>query len=140
MSSSCLQRSSGAKRRLSLGRLHGFVLAALCAVWAPIANAHAMLAHAYPAAGHNVTKPLTRIELDFDNDIDLAASQFQLETSSGQRVMLDKAQYCKRSDTKRVCVLPASPVRGGSYRLIWSVTSADGHPTQGKYVFRVAPP
>lgn len=140
MSSSCLQRSSGAKRRLSLGPLYGFVLAALCAVWVPMANAHAMLARAYPGAGQYVTKPVIRVELDFDNDIDLAASQFQLETASGQLVSLDKVQYCERSAAKRVCVLPASPVRRGSYRLIWIVTSADGHTTQGKYVFRVAPP
>lgn len=41
------------------------------------------------------------------------------------------------ADGKTLAIVPAGPLRPGSYRLTWRVVSADTHRAQGAYAFRV---
>jgi methionine-rich copper-binding protein CopC len=112
-------------------------IAALLAVFAPIACAHAHLDRALPATGSAVRESPRQVKLWFTQRLEAAFSEVRVIDAAGRRVDNDDAKV-DADDAKllRVSVPPLSP---GIYRVRWRVLSIDTHVDEGEFTFDVEP-
>lgn len=112
---------------------------------AAAAVATAGLAGARPAAAHTsllgttpkddatVSKPLEKVELRFNDEIQAKYTSVAVTDPDG-----DKVNDGKPEVDGRVVEQPVEALRtAGTYRVGWRVVSADGHPVSGKLTFTV---
>jgi methionine-rich copper-binding protein CopC len=123
---------------LALVLLGSAVLALLATLQSGMANAAALPAHASlltvsPADGASLDREPSRVELTFDDDIAPGLAKVLL-TRDGQAVPLAAPVV----DRTRVVAEVAGPTSPGAYRVVWQVTSADGHPVSGESGFTVS--
>ncbi len=102
-----------------------------------IAWAHAHLVRAVPAAGSTVSAPPTAIRLWFSEKPERTLTTVTLTDSVGTAMTVG----APAADTAGPLVI-AVPLTGalapGRYTVTWSTAAADGHPSNGRFTFRVA--
>lgn len=113
-----------------------FVLLLLPLLWgasAAPAFAHDRLVGTTPSSGARVTAPTT-VQLRFAEKVVATGTRIEVKdpkgtvVSSGLRVADDV-----------VSVRLAQPTTAGTYRVLWRITSDDGHPVSGTFSFRAVP-
>lgn len=105
-----------------------------------VANAHAKLLNATPAAGTAVSKP-TAISLDFSEELDSKLSGIELVMSAmpgmaDHKPMPIKGFTATVNGRTLAARLPRA-LPGGTYQLTWHAAGADQHPVKGSYEFTV---
>lgn len=108
-------------------------VAAVMALAAGPAMAHARLVSATPAAGSTVAAPRS-ISLTFSERMVPAFSSFDLVNSAGETVSV---QTRVSEDGKTVAGTLARPLAPGAYQVNWRIASGDGHRMTGAYSFSV---
>ncbi len=110
-----------------------WVAAVLAGASAP-ALAHAFLEPAVPAAGDNLRKAPTRIELHFSEALEPAFSGIAVSDDTGRDMAAGPA-IAQGTEMD----LPLKPLPPGRYRVSWHAVSVDTHRTEGRYNFLVLP-
>lgn len=113
-------------------RRRAVLLAPAAAVAWPAA-AHSELRRSVPAAGAVLEHAPERIELHFNERVQLTA--LRLRRIGGAEVPLPRRTI--REATSESIALP--PLPPGDYRAEWRIISADGHPVGGVIPFRIEP-
>ncbi|HEV8447174.1 MAG TPA: copper resistance protein CopC [Gemmatimonadaceae bacterium] len=110
------------------------VAIALLLVLRAVAQAHAMLVGAEPAANAHLNSGPARVRLVFSEEIDPTLARLSLIASDGTA-----RQLAVRGDPHDVRALigTVEQLAAGAYRVRWRVVSADGHPVEGSYAFWV---
>jgi methionine-rich copper-binding protein CopC len=104
----------------------------LLIVSAPVAQAHASLAHASPSGGSAVSTGPQEVTLTFTDTLEAAFSSLTVTDANGIEVSQGKAQV--NGNVMRVSLRPLS---AGIYKVNWRAVSTDTHKTQGNFSFSV---
>jgi copper resistance protein C len=102
-----------------------------------IANAHAHLKMAAPAADSQNTQ-VKVLKLQFSEGIKAALSSVKLQDHEDHTVDIPVAQQDPAKSDTLVVALPQA-LAAGTYTVLWSVVSDDGHRMKGQYHFVVTP-
>ncbi len=123
-------------RRTLLGMAVGAVtvVVALVAGASPAA-AHAELIETRPADGEQLDTPPDQLYLRFNETVDILDDSLEVFDSSGAQLDLAGAEHVDGDGTTLGTDLP--PLDDGAYVVTWRVGSADSHPIQGAFTFRV---
>ena len=88
-----------------------------------------------PAAAHaelvSVGPPADRLLLSFSEPVELAFSRVTILDGAGAEVPQRQPLSLLEGDGKVVVVELAAPLPAGTYKLQWSIVSADGHKVEG---------
>src|SRR5262245_53744044 len=116
-----------------------FVIAILGVIAAAVrVEAHAFLVRAEPRVGSKVNKTPTEVRVWFSEMVQADVSSIKVFDISGKRV--DKNDTHSDSANRTVlCVSLIPALTAGSYKVVWRVTSADTHVTDGNFHFQIAP-
>lgn len=129
-----------AEARARLAAVLATLLLAMGASWftaASTAQAHALLVSSNPAAGSSLTQMPKTVTITFSEKIVPRLSILQVVDSAG-RVVSKGAARPLPGDLSLGVALP--PLLGGVYTVRWkSVSSDDGHVTNGTFTFGVGP-
>ena len=112
--------------------------AALGALAAGAADAHAMLERASPRVGQTVSRSPTELRLWFSEGVEPAFSGVTLTDAAGRPVATGRLAIDSKDKTEVVVSVP-SALRPGTYRVRWHVVSVDTHRTEGDFTFAVKP-
>lgn len=93
------------------------------------ASAHDQLVSTTPSADSNVTAPKS-VRLTFSDTVIETGTRIEIRNSSGTLVAGTPAVSATIVSVALPAALPAGP-----YKVVWRVTSADGHPVSGKFTF-----
>jgi methionine-rich copper-binding protein CopC len=126
------QRAAAAPGRTRATGRRALLLLPLLAAPRPAA-AHSELRRSVPAAGAVLTAPPERIELHFNERVQLTA--LRLRRVGGEEIPLPRRAI--RAATAETIALP--PLAPGEYRAEWRIISQDGHPLGGVIPFRIEP-
>ena len=99
------------------------------------ATAHARLVSTEPSAGAQIQEPPDQVVLRFDEPMELAFGSISVFDGEGDRRDVGGVRYLS-GDRTAVAISLGDP-RTGGYAVAWKVTSADGHPLEGSFTFRV---
>ena len=115
------------------------VLLGLSVVWllllcAPT-FAHTVLVEASPAEGATLAQQPEQVRLRFNEPIEAAFDPIEVYGEQNDGVDKDNAQV--NPDDPEVVSVGLGELVEGSYTVDWRVTSADGHPVDGRYAFAV---
>lgn len=121
----CKEDPGTTMRRLVL---FAVLLGAVGSAWA-----HSELRRSVPAAAAVLEQPPDRIELYFNERVQLTA--LRLHRVGGDEIALPRRSI--RQATSEVIALP--PLAPGEYRAEWRIISADGHAAGGAIPFRIEP-
>jgi methionine-rich copper-binding protein CopC len=102
------------------------------------ASSHAHLRSAVPPADSTVTASPSELDLRFSDEIDLAFTGVMVSGPSGKPVATGPARS-GTPDASSLTVPISGKLTAGAYVVDWHALSADGHKTQGRYVFSVQP-
>jgi putative copper export protein/methionine-rich copper-binding protein CopC len=93
-----------------------------------------------PAANSVLQKPPGSVRLVFSEAVVPELSQIILVRMSAERAAIDSSLLKVSNDPHDVHTLVGrvSGLQSGSYKVVWRVLSADGHPVSGSYSFTVA--
>lgn len=112
------------------------VVAALAVLFtASPAWAHAELVGSTPADGEVLAGPPGRVVLRFSEQVETALGAIRVFDAQGQP--LDVGQTRRAAGEQDAIEVTLPPTGRGTYLVAWRVTSADGHPIQGSYLFSV---
>ena len=120
---------------------HGFIPSVwvaggiLCLV-APLAQAHASLKVALPAANAVVATAPAQVELSFSQALEPALSRIEVRNAAGERVD-QHAAHAIDGDAHRLGVALKPALPPGAYRVDWQAASVDTHRTTGNFSFQV---
>lgn len=121
--------------RRQLGHAAATYLLGICLlVLPPAARAHATPDHADPKVGSTVSAP-SQVRIWFDSDLQPASSSIAVHGPDGATVG-DGHGGVDRSDPK-LLKADVPPLAPGTYQVVWSVVSRDGHRSSGNYSFTV---
>jgi methionine-rich copper-binding protein CopC len=110
---------------------------ALVALRTGAAEAHAYLQHAMPLVGSTIPASPPEVTLEYSEAIEPRFSSVMVTDADGQRV--DKSDlHVAPANPKRI-VIGLLPLKQGTYRVEWHITSVDTHRTEGKFTFSVQP-
>ena len=104
---------------------------ALITAAAPAA-AHSELRASIPAPGAVLDCPPDRIELQFNEGVQLTA--LRLHRVEGDEVELPRREI-RESNVETIALPPLEP---GDFRAEWRIISADGHPVGGTILFSIS--
>jgi len=99
-----------------------------------VAHAHASLVSSEPAAKAHLSVSPARVRLLFSEEIEPTLAQLSLVADDGTVTRLAVAGD---PHDVRAIVAVVESLAPGSYRLVWRVVSADGHPVEGSVIFWV---
>jgi copper transport protein len=122
-------RWRAAARHLATAAL---VLAALPAS----ASAHAVLQHTTPHQNSSVTAAPERVQLDFNEPVEVSFGSVRVYDERGQRVDAGEVAH-PQGRPESVVVGLREGLGRGIYTTTYRVVSADGHPVSGGYAFGV---
>ena len=120
----------GAYRTLAVAAL----VAALVHTARRMLEAHAMLVSSEPAADSVVTTSPARVRLVFSEEIEPSLAHISMVASDGR---VDRLVVASDPHDVDAVIATVRPLSAGSYRVLWHVVSADGHPVGGSFVFWV---
>jgi len=101
------------------------------------ALAHAFLDTADPAVGSTLKAAPTAVTITFTEALEPSFSSITVKDEAGERVDLDDAHVAPDDPTRFAVGL--KPLKPGSYKVNWRITSVDTHKTSGSFNFTVAP-
>jgi methionine-rich copper-binding protein CopC len=99
------------------------------------AFAHAHLKGSTPAADATVTTSPAEVAIDFSEEIEPKFSSIAVDDAKGARV--DNGDVHSAADNAKRLVVSLKPLKPGTYKVMWRVTSTDTHKTNGSFNFRV---
>jgi methionine-rich copper-binding protein CopC len=99
---------------------------------------HAHLRTTAPPADSTIRVAPTELDLQFSEGLELAFTGVTLTASTGASVATGPARL-GGSDASMLIVPVIGALAPGGYAVEWHAVSADGHKTQGRYVFSVKP-
>jgi methionine-rich copper-binding protein CopC len=116
-----------------------FVVAVLSVI-APVARseAHAFLVRAEPRVGSKVNKVPTEVRVWFSETVQAGVSSIKVFDVSGKQVD-KKDTHSDRANRAVLCVSLIPALTPGAYKVVWHVTSADTHITDGNFHFEIIP-
>lgn len=117
-------------------RLAAMILIASVAVSGP-ALAHAFLKSATPPVGSTVQAAPTNVVIDYTEGVEPKFSTVEVQDAAGARVDFGDVQT-EAGNNERLTV-GLKPLKPGTYKVAWHVTSTDTHKTEGTYTFTVNP-
>jgi len=120
-------------RKTSLAMLS---VAALTAMLALPAGAHAYLERAQPAAGSSVHESPRELTLWFTQKIEPAFSEVRVLDPAGKQVEAGAPRFDSASAKVLRITLPR--LAAGTYRVKWRILSVDTHVSEGEFTFDVA--
>lgn len=100
--------------------------------------AHAELVGTSPAAREQLSGPPTEVRLWFTEDVSPAGPGIEVFDAAGRPVEIDDVS----SGDDRTVIRAGLPnaLSNGTYVVVWSVVSADGHAIRGSFTFSVGEP
>ena len=109
-----------------------------CSVLAPVVRveAHAFLVRAEPRVGTKVNKAPTEVRLWFSETVQAGVSSIKVFNASGKQVD-KKDTHSDGANRAALCVSLIPALTPGAYKVVWHVTSADTHVTNGDFRFQV---
>ncbi len=99
-------------------------------------EAHAFLVRSEPRVGSKVSKVPTEVRVWFSETVQAGVSSIQVFDVSGKQVD-KKDTHSDRSNRAVLCVSLIPALTPGTYKVIWRVTSADTHVTDGDFRFQL---
>lgn len=109
-----------------------FVIAAAAPAWA-----HAILISTNPPTDGVVAVAPGQLSLTYSENVEASFGAIRVYTCAGKRIATGAPQHASRSDHTVVVSIPR--LADGVYLVSWRVISADSHPVNGTYSFRVGP-
>ena len=100
--------------------------------------AHGELRKSAPANGAVLHAAPRVIRLTFNQPPQLAFTRVELVGPDSERVALSPLRVAASDSTEVVVADVAGPLRAGRYRILWQITSTDGHPVRGVVAFSIA--
>ncbi len=111
--------------------LSGIILVALAApAWA-----HAILKNTDPPKDGVVAVSPAQLSLTYNENVEVSFGAIRVYTCAGKRLTTGAPRHATTSDHTVVLSLPK--LSDGVYLVSWRVISADSHPVNGTYSFRV---
>jgi copper transport protein len=109
-----------------------FLVAAAAPAWA-----HATLQSTDPPKNGVVAQSPSALSLTFNENVEVSFGSIRVYTCAGKRITTDAPHHAAASDHT---VEQSTPkLDPGVYLVAWRVISADAHPVNGTYSFRVGP-
>jgi len=99
---------------------------------------HALPTHAEPGAGTACNIPPPHVHIWFDDPLEPGLCILRVHDRSGKPV--DKKDCRVNPSNAKLLEVSLPPLPPGIYRVVWSVSSRDGHRTQGDYTFVIRSP
>jgi methionine-rich copper-binding protein CopC len=112
-----------------------FAVLSVIAVVARV-EAHAFLVRAEPRVGSKVNKAPTEVRVWFSETVQAGVSSIKVFDVSGKQVD-KKDTHSDRANRAALCVSLIPALTPGAYKVVWHVTSADTHVTDGDFRFQV---
>ena len=110
-------------------------IALLLACAAPLpAGAHALLKKASPPVGATVAAAPAEIGLDFSEALEPRFCTVTVQDAAGARVDRDDLHGAGPH-----LAIGLTPLKPGTYKVVWHALSVDTHRTEGSFNFTVAP-
>ena len=109
-----------------------FIVAAAAPAWA-----HATLTSTDPAKNGVVAESPSVLSLTFNENVEVSFGAIRVYTCAGARITTGAPHHASASD--HTVELPTPKLDPGVYLVAWRVISADAHPVNGTYSFRVGP-
>jgi copper resistance protein C len=100
-----------------------------------IANAHAQLVRAEPAAGGNVGKAPSEVTLHFNERLEGALSSVVVRDATGKQV--DKGNGVVDKKDRKVIRVSLPDLEPGVYKVEWRAVSTDTHRITGDFTFKI---
>ena len=101
-------------------------------------EAHAFLIRAEPRVGSKVNKAPTEVRIWFSETVQAGVSSIKVFDVSGKQVD-KKDTHSDRANRAALCVSLIPALTPGAYKVVWHVTSADTHITDGNFHFEIIP-
>ena len=96
--------------------------------------AHARLVRSSPAANDSLPVAPTSLSLWFSEKPELRFTSIQLLDSAGASLALGQPASIAQNGVSRAI---AGTLASGTYSVVWRTAASDGHPTNGKFSFRI---
>lgn len=113
------------------------VAAAVLAVAAPRADAHAFLVRTTPSASGTLDGPPSQVFLQYSEPVEPRFAIVSVTDAGGRQVVDGSPRHADGgADALEV---PVRRLAAGWYLVFWRVISADGHPVRGAFTFAVGP-
>jgi len=114
-----------------------FVFAVLSLIAATMrVDAHAFLIRAEPRVGSKVNKAPTEVRVCFSETVQATVSSIKVFDVSGKQVD-KKDTHSDRANRAVLCISLIPTLTPGPYKVVWRVTSADTHVTNGDFRFQL---
>ena len=114
-----------------------FVFAVLSLIAATMrVDAHAFLIRAEPRVGSKVNKAPTEVRVWFCETVQATVSSIKVFDVSGKQVD-KKDTHSDGANRAVLCVSLIPALTPGTYKVVWRVTSADTHVTNGDFRFQL---
>ena len=94
---------------------------------------HAMFNRSEPRVGATISTCPKQVRIWFDSALERSSSTIMVENHDGKRV--DNLDGHVDSSDSAVLEVNLPCLSPGTYRVLWSVVSSDGHGTNGSFVF-----
>ncbi|MFL6501426.1 MAG: copper resistance protein CopC [Candidatus Udaeobacter sp.] len=101
-------------------------------------EAHAFLIRAEPKVGSKMNNAPTQVCVWFSETVQSDVSSIKVFDVNGKQVD-NKDTHSDRASRTALCVSLISALTPGSYKVVWHVTSADTHVTNGNFRFQIVP-
>ncbi len=109
-----------------------FIVATAAPAWA-----HAILNSTDPPINGVVAQAPSQLSLTYSENVEVSFGAIRVYTCAGTRITTDAPGHTPTSDHTVVVKIPK--LAPGVYLVAWRVISADSHPVNGTYSFRVGP-
>lgn len=100
-------------------------------------HAHAFVDHAEPPVGSKVQQIPHVVRIWFTESIQPALSVIKVFDAAQKQI--DRKDTRSEARDRALLQISLPSLGAGTYKVIWRVTSVDGHVTNGDFTFRVAP-
>jgi methionine-rich copper-binding protein CopC len=112
-------------------------IASILGLLSGLAEAHAVLKKASPAAGSILKQAPAEVRLQFNEKIEPRFSQIDVATSKGRRIATGPLTVDPQDRSQILVSLPA--LDPGRYKVKWRILSVDSHKVQGEFTFEIKP-
>jgi copper transport protein len=109
-----------------------FIVASAAPAWA-----HATLTSTDPPKNGVVAESPSKLSLTFNENVEVSFGAIRVYTCDGKRITTEAPHHASASD--HTVELSTPKLDPGVYLVAWRVISADAHPVNGTYSFRVGP-
>lgn len=112
-----------------------FCLLAQFGLWSEVAFAHVFPERAEPSVGAVVDVAPGRVRIWFDGVLEPIFSRLRVQDEEGRQVDNGDSEVDNSNPNLIEVSIPSLP--SGTYHVIWSVVSRDGHRSEGDYIFTI---